>query len=474
MTRKVRLANGLLPASAAIIILLLEQSAYAAAWDWGSQVSLSGRYNDNPTLRADRLLTELDPDTGELVTVAIEPESTLSTVATADLELIRATPNSSISIKPRISRNYYPDRDFSDLENTNWYLSGTGDWSRKRTRWSLSARFEDAGILSSEDTGDADTGGTTLRADDTRTKISINPGFTWTISELDQISLSSSLSTTDYDLDFTGRADADYSTASISYLRAVSARQQVGIVVGVNKNDSEKLLFRDDPIEFTNDTDGVSLSVDYIYNISEQLSVNARVGRQESDSDTSGAVVAADEQAAAIFLGNDCREVTPTDAIPPGFGLTQFLYKNCVRKYKSTQYEINFTRDFERSSIRIGAAQSIIPGSTGTPQERVQISLAGEREFTEKLISRAKIIASDQETVSFDNISSTNRNFRGELSLNWSFTKNWALGGEYIYRKRKKDGFSSDTQVLSNSIESNVDSNEVGFYLRYYWEKPRL
>ena len=438
-----------------ISLLLFSEFAAAAAWDWGSQISITGRSNDNPTL-------------------VVGSEGTESLSTTIQGNIVRATSNSNIEITPRISRSYFPDSDFKELENTDIFLGVNSNWTRPRTRFSLNLRFDDESILSSEDRFDDDAGGTSLRADDTRNRISIAPGFTWTISELDRVSINTSFSRTDHELDFTGRADTDYSVLSISYLRSISERQQLGLVAGFSRNDSEQLRLVVDfdnntglnftrPSLNTNETDGANLNLNYVFTVSPELSLNMQVGRQESDTLTKGSAAFLIGTDPTIFLGENCN-ITPT-ALDDSGAFIWFEYDNCRRDVSSTQYSFDITRTFAVSKLRFALLQSVFPGATGTPVERVQASVTGDHKFSEKLTGRSRLSIWDQEAITFDNNSTTNRNLRGEFSLDWIVSRNWAVGAEYVFRERERPSSNVDASTIT------VDSNQFGFYIRYFFEK---
>jgi hypothetical protein len=443
-----------------LLAVLLNNSAHAAAWDWGSEFRLTGSYNDNPTLAVND-----DPDG-----TARDIQTTRSLLALAELQIIRAAPSSSIVFEPRVTRSYYPDKELSQLEQTNWYMDARGFWLQRRSSVSLGFRYQDAGILSTEDTFDNETGGSNLRVDDKRQLISLSPNFSWDITQRDQISIGSTWSETDYQLDFTGRADLKYNTATLSYQRSFSERHSLGFLAGAYTNNSEQLQFIFAPTIATNETDGINLSIDYNYSISEDMDLALNFGRQESDSATSGGVIAADLDNATALLGDNCATISENvGADPlPGTGLLLFLYTDCTRTFKSTQYRLNLTKRYERTEFNFGIFQSIVPGSTGVPQERLQLSVRGTHQLTEKVTLTARLLANDQTSIGFDNFTRESRNLRADINSDWLLTPRWAVGALYVYRNRKRVGARADlTEIIA-------DSNEMGFYIRYNWESPEL
>ena len=306
--------------------------------------------------------------------------------------------------------------------------------------------------------------------DDKRQLVSLSPNFSWQISPGDQISIGATRSETDYDLDFTGRADLEYNTASLSYQRSLSERQSLGLVAGAYTNKSEQFQFILTPTTATNNTDGTNLNIDYNYSITEDMNLALRFGRQKSDSATSGGLIATNLNSATALLGVNCANISEDiGAEPiPGSGLLLFLYTDCTRKFKSTQYRLDLTKRFERTEFTFGVFQSIVPGSTGVPQERLQVSVRGTHQPTEKVSLSGRLTANDQTSIGFDNLTRESRNLRADISADWLLTRRWAIGTLYVYRNRKRDS------ALANQIELNADSNEIGFYIRYKWESPEL
>ncbi|MEC9376159.1 MAG: hypothetical protein VYA80_07300 [Pseudomonadota bacterium] len=459
----------------AFSFLMPFSTSLAASWDWGSEVRLTGRSNDNPTLRSETFLNG-DP---------FDIQSAESLNASVEFDLIRATENTRLTLTPRVSQNYYPDDAFKDLENTNLYLSGNSQWIQDRTNWSLGFRIEDVGLLSSEDISDIATGGSLFRADDTRSRFTINPGFSWAISELDQFSLGASLSKIDYSLDFTNRADQDLSSVSIAYQRIISPKQTLGFFALASSNESDRLLRETDPLLFENETDGISFNLDYSLEINSDLRLSARVGRQESDTKSSGVIVAKDDPADVNNnLGGNCSSIVDIGNVPDPNDLFNpfdvFQYNDCERTIQSTILEFDLKKNFQKSDLTLSLLRSVVPNSTGTPQERNQFKVKFERKITDFLRFDTSLIAYEQESINFQNVQTKNEGIKGEIGIDWVISKNWAIGGQYIYRKRE-NGRSFDLDLPEGAEDPNItepldtrDSNEFGFYVRYFIEKPEL
>lgn len=437
---------------------LLPGALQAAAWDWQSQVRLTGRSNDNPTLRIEDL-PDGTPSAGKIV-------SATSLNGLVEFDLIRSTPNSRIEITPRVSRSYYPDDAFKELENTDWFIFADGAWNRELTNWNLGLRYEDVSLLSNEDQGGGGTGGSLFRVDDTRTRASIAPNFSWLISPRDTLQLGATYTEVDYALDFTGRADGDFTAFSLNYFRAFTERQNVSISAFVNQSRSQQLLNRDDPYTVENDFDGLNLNLGYTFNITEDFSASIRYGRQETDTRIDG----------LRFPGIDPGDNLDTpfgqcaDIADIGGGLLE--YRNCENSQKSNTYALDIDKAFELSRIGFTLSQRITPNSAGSPTERIQAQIDYERDLSERVSIDALLTAYEQKTVNTEELAQKNTNIRAEISIDWIFTRNWAVGAEYKYRFREN---STDSDILPGSISfGEADSNEFGFFIRYFIERAEL
>ena len=83
--------------------------ADAANWNYGTRVGLSSEWNDNPALQDDRF----------------DFDSTFKFLAVYEGDFERRDDNTTLSFRPRVTRDYYPDSQFSNLETTDFFLPGS-------------------------------------------------------------------------------------------------------------------------------------------------------------------------------------------------------------------------------------------------------------------------------------------------------------------------------------------------------------
>ena len=444
-----RLLRALLP----ILSLTGYASAYADGWEYGSRAALTLNTDDNPTLIADEIVVGIDPDTGEEITED-RRESIFRFLAYYEFELQNQTANRSFNIRPRVSRDYFPDREDSDLENFAYNVPGFYSITGQTTRFNLgfSARQDQA--ISNDINAEGNVQGQGFRADDIFVVYSITPTFTWTPTPNDQFFLSGSWSKQDFDLDFTGRSDFEGKGASLSYSRTLTPRQTLGLTAQINNGDLEGRnclnvpagVFPDNPpcserpgilpgfvqtnITNKNSTDLTSFTVDYSFRITPTLEFRASIGRQNTET----------EQQIIDDDGNDAL---------PG---SEFESDN-------ETYNIGLTKSTERSEIRFTAGRStVLQSVNGTPQDRDTYDLTIQSRWTPKIRTILRLNYRDQQSVFFrdaedgdiaDRIEQKNRFYNGELQLRYQLSRKWSAVTAYRYQQRDIDGVN-DTRATSN------------------------
>jgi hypothetical protein len=451
--------------SLTLVILLLSSynPALASAWDWGSNITLSSVYNDNPTLRDDDL----------------ETEDTFRFLAAYEMDMQRQSANRSFTFNPRVTRDYYPDSDKSDLESTDFFLNGSYRVSRPTFNWGLTANVDRQNILSNDNSvAQSGSANNTFRADDIQYTYRVSPSFSWQISGRDQMTISVSARKTDFDLDYTGRSDVEAYSFNTSYLRTLTLRQQVGISGSLSHSNAEGTSCRLDLNFITNpgnpqppifepctnlndptivnafnrnETDSYNLSIDYNYAWSETVSLKARYGLQSSDSSQ----IVRDADGVTLLIDADTFDENTNTADP---------IDEINSTFESSTYDIALTKQFETADYKISLNRQVIPSQAGTPQDRYQVGFDLNAKLTPRLDSRLKLTAWEQESIflaSDDNSTNINRKtryFQGAMRLSWNFTRKLSMQGKYTYRYRDRDalGDTDSTTSTSNAINIGV------------------
>jgi hypothetical protein len=413
--------------------------AMAANWEWGSRFALNANWSDNPALADD----------------ARDPVSTFRMVASYRGRFERLSPGNNFRIEPRVTRDYYPDREFAKLESTDIFLPGSYNHTRRRTSWNLGYNLSRQNVLS-DATTISEGGANQLNADDLVYRASLSPSMSWQVSERDQLLIGLSANATDFDKDFTNRSDQIGTNISATYTRQVTERQDFGFSAFSFSSEAERLNFviqnpllcnSNVAIEtciIETDGDSTSFTLNYGYNISSTGKVFVKGGLQSTETTTGGTVVATGEQ------------VT----------LDPF-------EFKSTTYDIGYDKVTEGGDFRIAASRRVQPNTNGQPQDRYDLRFIGDTKLSQKLDFDWNFLIWQQQAIALraineeldEEIKRKTVFFSGTLQLNWTLTRKWRLNGRYTYRQRDRDtGINSDEQ-------DKATGNQLFFGVTYIWKQ---
>jgi hypothetical protein len=448
-----------------VIIFLFLLLAYcgtanACAWDWESNATLSSVFKTNPTLRADE----------------IDTEDLFGMLAAYEMGFKRKSGNSYFKFNPRVTRNYYPDRKFSALESTDFFLRGSSGYSFRTSNLSIAFSAAKQNILSN-DNSVAQSGDqlNAFQADDTVYTYRLSPNFIWKITHRDQLLIGFSGSIKDFDKDYSGRSDVDSYSFNSTYTHAVTRRQSFGFTgiaytssaEGINcfinfnaANNTDPPITEpcsdfDNPLFVNgnnkNDTDGYSASLDYSYSWSDTAKVKVRYGLQKSESTQT----IRDLNGNTILIDEDLNEVEKYES-----------------DFESTTYNIIFDKRLQNSEYRISLGRSVVPSQEGTPQDRFQLNFNGETKLSQRMTARLKVNGYLQESIflaSDDNPTDFERETRyiqGQFALSWSATSKWNISTTYTYSRRHRE---KGIAVPSTTASGNT----LSVALSYSFKKMR-
>lgn len=397
--------------------LLTAGTASADEWLVEGQLGFGARYSDNPTLL---------PDTND-------PKSTEGTVGSAAIEFERESTNRRYSFRPRVTRNWYPDRDLKDAEYTNLYLDGSAGITNQRNVLNISFSASDQGILASEE--DASAG--FLNVDDTRKQFTVSPSVAFLVSPKDQISISTSFTDVDFERDFTSRFDYESRNISVFWNRTIDERHSLGATVLVSRYESDALGVAADPVVFENDTDGSSVSINYSYRWSETTDLNLSFGQQNSDLESNATV-----RSSGMTL--------------PFFPTTS--------NFDSTQYNLTVQNKTEKGSWSYSASRAVTPSSTGTPSEKWQLSANIKRRLAPTTNGQMKLLWYRQEATgeALSIIRGETKFFRLDAEFSWNVASNTSLVWTYTFRQRNPE--SGD---FEGDLDNQATENVLVFGARY-------
>ena len=412
---------------------LYSQQSMAGNWEWGTKLGLSSNWNDNPGLAANNR----------------NPESTFRMLGSYNAEFVRLGRNNTFVIRPRITRDYYPNDRFKDLESTDLFFPGIMRLQRPTTSWNLGYNISRQNVLSDESTV-TESNVTSLNADDILYRASLSPGVLWTISPLDQISINANVSVRDYELDNTGRADGYGGVVSTSYSRAITKRQSLGFSASYGSFESERRNFvpldtgGDPPVvviatlQTDNTSSSNSLTADYSYRLSPTSRLNVSFGVQESNSENTNTIV---ETGQPIQLG-------PAET-----------------SFKSTTYNIGYKKEAKRGRFNLNASRRVTPATNGQPQDRYDLNFNGDIDLSARLGATWRILVFQQQNIIFSatdgELNRKTLALTSNFRLNWSINREWSVNLGYGFRQRDRQ------QTINATDASKATSNSISLGLTY-------
>jgi hypothetical protein len=264
-----------------------------------------------------------------------------------------------------------------------------------------------------QDSGDFDTNAEKL----TR---SIAPFFSYNLTELDTLSLSSNYSETSFSSD--DFSDHENLNITFAWKHQWTTRYSNSISIFYSRFDSISL--NDDLTRKTNsDSYGANLSSTYLW--SENLEISSTWGiRMTLSENTLGSNLVKSE----------------------GFG---FLSDTAI-KYKGENYLVDF--NFSRS---------LVPSSRGNLNEQNRVSLSLRYDMTKRLSTRVRGSYQNSESASSNSDETRIReNLLLQSSLNWKMARDWTISASYRYRQQ--DRGTENSKAASNSFMLSINYSWQG------------
>jgi hypothetical protein len=435
---RVNLTSTTIRKSVVFALLLSSTQVLAGGWNYGARVGLNSNYSDNPTLADD----------------GRESDSLFKMKASYTMDIEWSEPGRSFTIEPRVTRDYYPDRDKSELENTDYIIPGQFSVYGEKSSFNMVFDYQEQNILSSESAVLDSVATTNFRADDTITRYGIGGSYIFNATERDQIFLSANWRKSDFDLDYTGRNDNDSYIYSGSYNHSLTPRYGVGFGLNYSSFKAEgdnclavpvtpPPLLSFDPCQSTqvniknkSETDNYSLTLNFSAKLTPTTTLTAKYGQQSSNSKTS---------------------IKTADGIP--------FFPETDTDQDGETYDMGLNGKFERYSYKFSARRSIKPSQTGSANNTTNLRLRQEYDFSERLKGTFSLKASERESVlrESDDTNLENRKLRtyqADAGVNWRINRVWSVSFLYGYRHRNRDG----TTAIE---ESTASGNSINFGITY-------
>jgi hypothetical protein len=435
----------------------VSDSASANAWDWDAKMSLGGNYNNNPTLNSN-----------------VERTSELFRfVAAYEMDIERYAQGSSLTLTPRITRDYYPDRTKSDLESTDLFLRGNYSRNNARSSYGLSFNVSRQNVLSSDSSVlEGSNGPNDFRADDIRYSFGLAPRGSLFITPRDQLLFGATLNMTRFELDYSGRSDFETGGLSGSYSHQLNSRQKIGFSGFYNLSRSEGTSCRTDlnaeagnkPLPqppntncdrtFSpylvsatneNESNGLNLSLDYSFDVSPTLALGASVGIQNTNS----TLTIEDSNGATILID-------PNTCDPNGDITSCQPLVESETDFSSTSYNIKVKKLTEKTTYQASASRSVSASQLGTPQDRYKIGLTAKTELTSRFNSDINLAVSRQQSIilAAEDSSSTELFtyfYSAQLKFTYTLNRRWNISGTYKFKYRDKDQLVNEPLTAQGS-----------------------
>ncbi|MGI9343454.1 MAG: hypothetical protein ACR2QV_11430 [Gammaproteobacteria bacterium] len=381
--------------------MLLSAVPAAAEWRLEPYVAGGARFDSNPRYLSSRL----------------DPESALGTIVDARLPLIYQSPRGKFSLRPRAVYSFYPDSDDEDLEDRDHFLLGDANRITRRSDTGVSFGYTDLSLRTSElqSAGDSSAGGSgtgRIFFKDKQDRWYVQPYWLFQFTPKNSITLNGGYEEVRYDEDFTStRFDYDYTFATATLRRAVARRHTLALRLQFTQYDG---LNKDLATENDSETNSASLVYEYDWSETARVTVDLGAARTKN----------------TVSRPNALDPVTGPFCNPS----LVFIFP-CEVKNDSTNFvgNIEARKKSETVDYVVTVGQSITPNSNGAEVLRFSIDASAEKRFSGRLSGKIGIIAFTQNDVG-DSSNAFDRDYiRGQVRLNYKFSRHWALYGSYAY-----------------------------------------
>ena len=411
---------GRLSAAAASVGMLLasavaERAAHAA-WDFVPDLDLRAQEQDNP-----RYVPDNSPP-------PFQKESTSSAILDMSVEMATYTERGSLVFDPEIINYQYTDNAYSDLESTDYYFTGSGQYKWRTAVAGFVARFTREHLAAAEfgsvdfnldqpnpDTGD--TGRVTTFIDQHRNFYWLSPYVLFNLSDRNALRFDFA----NYDISYTegdlaartGYKDRLFTT---TLQRNVDERTQVAAVASIEQYNADVN---------TNDFRTVTLKGTFERPLNQLWTFNMAAGVLRSD-----------------------------------YSVVDLL--NRVTTSATTDYivDLQFRKRSERSNLNFDLTRDVYPSSNGYNVVRREARLALQRQFKPRLTMDLGFRL--QETKTLGNLNAANdRNYAivtGEWD--WAMKPKLYLVGSFEWLSQK---YPND---ILNRGEMDATSLTIGIRYR--------
>ena len=380
----------------------------AAEWTAEPAVTVRREYHDN-------------------INLSTQPQSSvLGTIVQPNLDLGMKTPAWLVAAGVSVTqRRYSGGASALDQDDTTLIIS-TVHWA-ERSSWQLNASHLKTSLLTGDQIN-SDTGVVqTQRQSETK---SISPGWTWLQSETSQLQIQYLWSEVSYgNSQNVGLFDYRYQSASATYTKHLSERNQVFVTGGYSRFDVPLTGFR---------SDTGNAQVGITRRFSETTIGTLQAGLRNTESFTRGGNPIY-TRFSTIVDGQIVDVLVQT-------GVTQ----DSTDQKTSTVYSGNLERKYEKSIVKMGLSSALSPSGSGGQAEQYSYYASFSNPLTERL------------TLAVDGNVVKTRNFQGNITnseltyyefnsgLDWQWMRDLSLNLRYRHSRAKR--IFETTAADSNAI----------------------
>ena len=363
------------------------KTASAQEWQLTSNISQAVLYSDNLLLSRARNV------------------DAFGSITAPQLHLERTSPTSTIALNGRFEFAEYLDH--SEFNSQDQFLNlNVAQAMSERSTLRLGANFTHDTTLKSEQ----DVTGKELDNSFDFINWSVNPGWSYLVSPLDQIGLRGSYQEVNYDT--TEKTDYQYFGPSIDYDHQLSELAKFTSTVSFYRYIPDR--------PGTDYTDTISTLFGYAYTSSERFSISGGAG---------------------LFYAMRTRN--------PGKDSSDLGYR--------LKFSMNYLMN-DQTSMRVALSHDAEPSGDGDQVVRNRVGLGFDYKFTPLTTGRLTLDYVDNEDfLGFEGNSTTNEGTSRYASLRpsvlWQLTEDWRLAAEYRFRYKvfesDNDSETSNTVMLT-------------------------
>jgi hypothetical protein len=387
-----------------LLLGLLSSAPAGAAWEIVPELGISAETEDNPGLQPDALVTNNSAAT--------------NTVLGAGATFANLNERSSLTFSPQVISYIYSDTNDADLESTDWYLDGQGQYQWRTVAAGFDASLSRERILSSElaavdpdnnpDTDNPDEGdsGRLLFINDDRERFRVAPYVSFRVSERNSLRLEAvkyGYKYTEGDRSFRTGFDSD--RLSLGIERNTDTRNRVSAVMSFETYEADGT---------GNTTDTVTIEGAFRRPLSQLWSLNLTAGVLRSDFE--------------YVAGNRLTESAATD----------YTMRVSLRKRA------------ERSRTNIDFVRGAYPSASGYTAVRREIRMYYDRALTQRVNARFGVRLNETKSLGDVNVENDREYARAEVEFEWAWKPVLFLQAGYRYTTQD---FTQD--LIPNAADSN-------------------